>query len=265
MLERKYINDYGILRDYNGHGFKLISLACYRQSGFEDSERKYTPKLCAGNEEKLQNNLVRARSTIYELALCNEWQWFVTLTLDKQKYNRYDLAKYIKDFGQFIRDYKKKTNNAVKYLLVPEHHKDGAWHLHGLIMGLPTECLHEFTLSEKLPKRIRERIASGKEVYTFTEYARKFGYSVFETIENHNAISRYITKYISKESMTTITELNAHSYYCSKGLYRSEVIHQDIMAFGFAKGEADFENEHCSGKWYDDLEEAMEHFEWRVE
>ena len=264
MLERKYINDYGILRDYNGNGFKLVSLACYRQRGFEDEERKYTPKLSAGNEEKLQNNLSRAKKTIHELALCNKWEWFVTLTLDKQKYDRYDLAKYIKDFGQFIRDYKKKTNNAVKYLLVPEHHKDGAWHLHGLIMGLPVECLHEFSISEKLPKRIRERVVSGKSVYTFPEYACKFGYSVFEAIDSHEAISLYMTKYITKDFMSSITELNAHSFYSSKGLVRSEVVHSDLMAYGFTDGEADYKNEHCSVKWYDDLAEAMKHFDSRV-
>ena len=38
-----------------------------------------------GNVCKLAKNVYRARSTIYELAYCNSWDWFFTGTIDAQK------------------------------------------------------------------------------------------------------------------------------------------------------------------------------------
>ena len=60
--------------------------------------------------------------TIYELAACNPWDWFVTFTLDKNKYDRTNLPKFQKDLSQFIRDFRKKTGAQVKYMLIPEQH-----------------------------------------------------------------------------------------------------------------------------------------------
>ena len=42
-----------------------------------------------------------------------------------------------------------------KFVFVPEMHRDGAWHLHGLINDLPVDHLRPFTLEEKLPTYIR--------------------------------------------------------------------------------------------------------------
>lgn len=256
--QEKYLTDYGILRDYQGNGYKLVSLACCRQRGIEE-ERKYTPKGEAGNEEKLENNLSRTRSRIFELALCNPWEWFITLTLDRKKYDRRDLPKFIKDFSQMVRDYRKKTGNAVKYLLIPERHKDGCWHLHGFLLGIPAEALHAFQRSEHLPHRILERLKSGVQIYTWQAYTQRFGFAVFEKIANHEAASKYITKYITKEAMNTITELNAHAFYASKGLQHSEVLMQDILAQAIQN--PDYQNEYCAVKWFDSLSPALAHFE----
>ena len=260
IYQRKYITDYGCLRDFQGNGFKLVSLACVRQKGFED-DRKITPKGEAGNDQKLSNNISRTKSRIYELAMCNPWDWFVTLTLDRQKYDRHDLPKFIKDFSQMIRDYRKKTGTPVKYLLIPEHHQDGSWHAHGFMMGLSRESLHAFQRSEHLPYRILERLDQGIQVYTWNEYAQKFGFADFEPIENHIAASKYITKYITKEAMNTITELNAHAFYASKGLQHSEIVKQGILATAIEN--PDYQNEHCSVKWFDheNVGTALSHFE----
>lgn len=256
MYLSKFVTDYGIVRDYNGNGFKLVELNYYKPGGFED--RKFTAKGEAGNDTKLYNNIVRARSRIFELALCNPWEWFVTLTLDPKKYDRKDLAKFIKDLSQMIRDYRKKNGITVKYLLIPEHHKDGCWHLHGLFMGLPEERLCKFQANQHLPVRILERIEQGVPVYTWVDYAVRFGYCVFEPVKNPTAVSKYITKYITKEMLNTIRELNAHSFYASQNLQRSEVIMQDQLVRPIA--EPDYKNDHCSVKWFEDICDALSFF-----
>lgn len=258
-IHGKYIHDYGIVRQYGEAMYKLTSINCYRQKGIENDNRKFTAKGEAGNEGKLDNNVSRTNSRIFELAYCNPWEWYVTLTLDRKKYDRTDLGKYIKDLSQLIRDYRKKTGHNVKYLLIPERHQDGSWHMHGFFMGLPVEALHAFTASEHLPYRILKRLDEGIQVYTWGAYAKRFGYACMEQIQNQIAISKYITKYITKDTMRTITDLNAHAFYASKGLKRSEVLMQDILAHAIQN--PDYQNEHCAVKWFDDLSNALAHFE----
>lgn len=257
--QSRYITDFGILRNYNGNGYKLVSMNCYRPAGVGNNSKAFTPKGEAGNECKLSNNICRTKQKIFEYALCNAWQWFVTLTLDKNKYDRKDLRKFIKDLSQMIRDYKKKTGYNIKYLLIPEHHKDGCWHLHGFFMGLPEEVLHAFRLNEHLPYRILQRLESGVQVYTWNDYAERFGYAVFEPINNHEAASKYITKYITKEAMNTIRELNAHAFYASQGLNHSEILMQDILARQIIS--PDYKNDYCTVKWFSDSREALALFE----
>lgn len=255
----KYIDSVGILRDYNGHGLKLTTLNFVKQDKFKDEPKKFTPKGEGGNESKLENNISRTKSTIHEIARCNDWKWFVTLTVDATKYDRNDLDKIRKDFTQMIRNYKRKTNFNIEYLLIPEHHQDGCWHLHGLINGIPKKELHAFQENEHLPYRILNRISKGTPVYTWKMYEKKFGYATFEEIKKPEAVCKYITKYITKDTMTTIKELNAHAFFASKGLKRSQVIKKDILSK--AVRFPDYENEYCSIKWFKNPLDALSHFE----
>lgn len=229
------------------------------ESGYEYDDGTFTPKGQAGNESKLLTNVCRAKRTVNEYALCNPWTFFVTLTLDPQKYDRYNLGKFIKDLSQFIRDYRKKYGVSLRYLLIPEMHQDGSWHLHGLFYGLPIEHLHAFTLDEKLPYRIRERLYMGKCVFTWEAYAKKFGFCVIEFIDNQEATANYITKYITKDLSRTISDLNAHIFYASKGLKKAETVQVGTAKKAFEN--PDYVGEYASIKWFDRLEDAQEYFE----
>lgn len=253
---QKYLHDVGIVRKYSDKKYKLTQMGTLRAKGFED-DRKHTAKGDGGNDGKLDDNLSRAKQRIFELAYCNPWEWFVTFTLNPDKYNRYDLEKYIKDLSQFVRDYRKKSGNDLKYLLIPETHEKGGWHLHGFLMNLPRGELVQFTMLDKLPYSIRAKIEKGQALYTWNAYQNKFGYACIENVRNHEAVSKYMTKYITKEAMRTITELNAHTFYASKGLRQSSVIATDIMKKSIKN--PDYENAYCSVKWYTEPEKALEY------
>ena len=196
------------------------------------------------NTGKLNNNLVRAKTVIREYALCNEFEYFITFTLDKKKYNRYDLKTYIKDLGQFIRDYRKKYNKDIQYLIIPERHKDGAWHLHGLIKGIDNSHLVNFDLIPGAPGKLKN-----KEYYNFELYAKKFGFCSLGKIKDINKISSYITKYINKELGNGL-DLGNKSYYCSRGLKKAEQIKKGHLACPL---EYDFENDYCKIKNVNDI------------
>ena len=157
-------------------------------------------------EQKRSDSVSRAKTKIFEYAFCNEWDYFVTLTLDQTKYNRYDLQSYISDLGKWISNYKTHHGSKISYVLVPERHKDGAWHLHGLIAGI-------------LPKHLE---TNSNGYLDFPMYRKKFGFCSLDPIKSHEAVSKYITKYIGKGLEDR--KAGERLYYCSKGLAKPEIL-----------------------------------------
>ena len=210
----KYITNYYNIKEYNKDMYRLIYCKMpIKNSGFED-DRKFEYKRDV-NKEKLSNNIARARSKIFEYAICNEFEYFVTLTLNRDYLDRYDLKEYIKKLGQFIRDYRKKYKANVQYLLIPEKHIDGAWHMHGLLKGIP-----------------KEQLKINKHGYKDWEaYSKRFGYISIDDIRNQIAVSKYITKYISKSINNGggVTEKESKLYYCSRGLKRPKKIKEGTL------------------------------------
>lgn len=257
-FQSKYKREYGTIKEYSDHNFKVTHLRCVKQAGIDTGKPFFTAKGEAGNDGKLSNSISRTRAKIFEYAMCNPWEYFVTLTLNPDRYNRYDLGKFNTDLSQAIRNYNKKHKVNIRYLLIPERHKDGAWHMHGFIMGLPVEHLREFGKREKLPRKILERLNEGKRVFTWDMYAERFGFADIEQIENHEAASKYITKYITEDIKQSITELNAHLYYCSKGLKGATVVHTGTLTRMLPA--PDFQNDYCEIKYYPTLEGAKECF-----
>lgn len=239
----KFEYDITTVRSFNGR-LKLVRHNALRTKGIEDVDQ-HTRKGSV-SDVKSDNNISRAKNRVFELALCNPWNIFLTFTLDPKKYNRNDLGKFRKDLSQFVRDYNKKYGIAIKYLLIPEEHKKGGWHMHGFLMGLPDEHLRLFTLSEKLPKYIREKLKSGQAVYEWEPYRKKFGFCDLEVVKDQFAVSAYVTKYITKDLDRTVRESGAHLYYCSQGLSRSVVIFRGKANDGLVY---DYESDYNSIKW----------------
>lgn len=239
LADRKYKKNQAILKDYGGKFFKLTCFKCLRTNGIEDTEKR---KKGSVNDKKLIENVSRARSTVFELATCNNWSFWATFTLDPKKYDRTNLDKFRKDFSQFIRDQGKKHDCKVAYLLVPELHSDGnSWHMHGFIEGLPISELRPFTLNENLPKVLRDKLKKGQSVYDWTSYRNKFGFNDLEAVGNQEACSKYITKYFSKSLDVDIQTLGAHLYYSSQGLKRAvEIKRGTIVAPIVPKYENDY-------------------------
>ena len=242
-----YESDIAILKDYGGLKQKLTLNKSLRKKGYELDQQR--PERGTQNETKLDESISRTKSTIKELAYCNQWELFVTLTLSPKNYNRTDLKTFKKDLGQFIQDYNKKHKTRVKYLLIPELHKDGSWHMHGFFMGLPFEHWRRFELDEKLPNKMLDSMKQGRVFYDWTSYRNKFGWVSMEEVQNREAVSNYVTKYITKELSRSITELNANMYYCSKGLQRAVEIKRGTISADKAPL-WDFTNDYCKVKWF---------------
>ena len=186
-------------------------------------EAGYHPRKPDAKEKSLAN-IRRAARTIEGYALCNEWQWFGTFTLNPACRDRTDLDGFRRDFMQYVRN-TRRTCPDFQALLVPELHRNKeGWHMHGLIQGLPVEMLRLFTLSEKLPKYIRQKLKAGQLLYDWPGYRERFGWVDIEAIRSRDAAARYITKYITKgkDETAQVLDLGKHLYYATRGLRKPE-------------------------------------------
>lgn len=235
------VYDYGLKK-------KLVRCRSLRRSGFELETKPRERGTASSTKE--ESNLARARQTIYELAFCNPWELFITLTLNPSQYDRTDLKGYQRSLSQWIRNYNKKHGLNIKYLLIPETHKDGAWHMHGFLMGLPKSHLREFTVAEHLPYYILNKIDEGDHIYDWTAYREKFGFVDIEAIRSHEKVTKYVTKYVTKDLSRSVTELNANMYYCSKGLQRKTLLAKGTLDVEIPDEYWDFHNDYVAVKWY---------------
>ena len=152
--------------------------------------------------ESLESSLRRTKRTIRELAACNQWDLFVTLTLAPGKWNRMDplgIQAYIKEQAKKWR--RKGCDYA--YLFVPEAHKDGAVHLHGLVRGTPVEYLQAYTMDDvnsmPLPVAIVDTVNAGEDIYHCTIWDAEVGYNTLTPVRDLAKTASYITKYITKD------------------------------------------------------------------
>lgn len=201
-----------------GEHYQIKYLQSVKQGGFEENinfglDDFLTPvRLYHFSDPvydyKLKNNISRALTTCRNIALSNKWDYFITLTLDSKKYNRYDLKKYHSDLSVFFKRINRKFNTHIYYLLVPESHKNGAWHMHGLISNIPNECLH----------------TNDHGYLDFKQYHDQFGFCSLDPVRSGIAVSLYITKHLGKQLYNGTVERYDHLYYCSRGLNRGELV-----------------------------------------
>lgn len=143
----------------------------------------------------------RTKQTIYDYARSNMWEWFSTFTFSSDRYD-YDVC--LARLSNFLSNFKKRYINDLQWLIVPEQHKDGAWHFHGLFIG-------------DLKPFLTSSFESGR--YQLESFS--FGLTQFERVRDYKRVSGYICKYITKDMHTALK--GRKKYLCSRGLARADV------------------------------------------
>ena len=164
-------------------------------------------------EEKMRSekcSLNRTKNSIYEIARANTWDWFFTLTFSAEKVDRFSYADCAKALSFWLKNVRKKCPGMV-YLFVPEQHKDGAYHFHGLVSNV-SEL--NFVDSGHLTK-------NKQTIYNIGNY--KLGWSTSTEVQNTDAVGKYITKYISKQLFDSTK--GKKRYWASKNVLRPVTEH----------------------------------------
>lgn len=152
----------------------------------------------------------RAKNNVYYLARSNMWDWFVTLTVaPSENIDRYDYDDVSKKARKFFNNLRQRKAPDMYYLIVPEQHQDGAWHMHALLGGCSGL---QFVDSGHADRR-------GNVIYNFENW--KFGFSTATAVTDTRRVSSYISKYITK-SLVSSTK-GKQRYWVSNNCKRAPV------------------------------------------
>lgn len=150
----------------------------------------------------------RTVNKIYSICRSNYWDYFFTLTFAPDKVNRYDFDDCQQKMTTFLNNLRKRQAPDMKYIIVPEKHKDGAWHFHGLFANIGNCSLIDSGKKDN----------KGRVIYNLGNY--KLGWSTVTSVEHSEKASSYLVKYINKDLCSELK--NRKKYFPSRNLEQAK-------------------------------------------
>lgn len=204
-------------------------------SNFSESS-EYSTSAILMNEENseendyLQKSINRTKTKISDYVLCNNFSHFATFTFDPSnskvngEENRHDFQKMSSLLKKWLNteqvNHFRRHGRKFRYLIVPERHKNGAWHFHALLEGYKNSTEGFYTRKNKyITVSELKKTKKDKNRKFITRYT--LGRSEIAPIKDKTKMSSYIKKYITKE---LIQEKNAKRYWASRNLKTPEII-----------------------------------------
>jgi len=117
--------------------------------------------------------------------------------------------------------YQREKYGKFDYLFIPELHKSGRIHFHG-VTGRLTPPLVE----ARYPKSKRLIKKKGIQIYNAENWQN--GYNTVSKIQNKEKSANYITKYITKELIEMPSAFNQARYFVSRGLKQPEISYAEV-------------------------------------
>lgn len=200
----------------------LLTEVCYdlEEINIYEKAKKHHKNKLDLNHYKLFNNMIRAKTKVFDYAFNNDFDYFFTLTIN-DNYSRNDYNSVFRLVSRKFRDLR-KIYDGLEYLVIPEKHKDGInYHFHGLLKG----------------NLDNEIYINSNGFFSFKAFDF-IGFNNIQHIKNKEAVSNYITKYITKGQIDT---KGFRSYFVSRGLkLPSSAIIKSKLPISWT-----FENEYC--------------------
>ncbi len=154
-------------------------------------------------------SLSASKNRIYNIARSNTWEWFITLTFDRNNNDSSDYEIVTRRLKTFLNHLQQRKCPDMKYLIVPELHADKEhYHFHGLLSNVDNL---RFCFSGKFDK---------KENPIFNILDWTYGFTTATQVKDTNRASSYITKYVTKDIDLKLK--NKKRYLCSRNIDRTE-------------------------------------------
>ena len=88
------------------------------------------------SEEEIERiSLSRTKNRIKEICLCNDFEFFGTITVNSVNSDRFSLTECQEKMKKLCHKLKRK-NSDFKFIFITEKHKNGAFHFHGMFTGV---------------------------------------------------------------------------------------------------------------------------------
>lgn len=153
-------------------------------------------------EANQYRNCNRTKQMVFTYARCVAWEWFVTITFSKDKVDRYDFDECSSKVRRWLMNQRRYAPD-LAYLVVPEQHKDGAWHFHAVLAN--TGDMRFIDSGHK---------SHGDVIYNMIKW--QYGFTTATKVKDIHRVAKYIGKYITK-GLCDITP-GRQRYYVSQNL-----------------------------------------------
>ncbi|MCM1181666.1 MAG: hypothetical protein NC347_15545 [Clostridium sp.] len=205
---------------------------CYEYlPAFEEADRSAT------------NSLNRTKNEIYKYSRQCAWEYFITLTFDGAKTDRYDFDACMKKSRKWFEHQRERFAPDLKFLYVPEEHKKGGWHVHGLVADVGNMSFVDSGRVSVGGKACLRDSSNCNCPVIYNLAGWNFGFSTATKVTDYRRVSTYITKYISKELVAKTPY--RHRYFRSRNIPEPEESNYIV----------DFE---ADGKSYEEFVEMLE-------
>lgn len=202
----------------------------YKENPFTSEYEYMMPYRKVDEAESIRVSRSRTITKLYDIARSNMWEWFFTLTFNPKKVDSFDYSLTSKKLSLWLNNMRKKCPDMV-YIVVPEQHKSGRWHFHGLFSNVSDL---DFVDSGK-------RTENGQIIYNVGNY--NIGWSTAIQCDNSPKVVSYLCKYITKE-LCQATK-GKKRYWASRNVNLPEVVEYDVhMEYEEILKCCDLENSH---------------------
>lgn len=161
----------------------------------------------ARRKDNLTRSARRAAAALRRLCHAAPMSYFVTLTLDADCVDRYDVRAVVNQMSRWCDN--RVRRKGLAYILVPELHKDGALHFHGFFnSALPVADSGTVVPpgggKPRRPRSKRQRAQwladGGHVVYNLPDWSLGFTTAI-ELYGDYGKAVNYVLKYVTKQSV----------------------------------------------------------------
>ncbi|MGN0558805.1 MAG: hypothetical protein ACI4IS_05075 [Acutalibacteraceae bacterium] len=186
-------------------------------------------------KENADRAVRRAKTVVYDLACCNDFKYFVTLTLNGEHFARDDFDTVKQKFLTWCKN--RVYRQGMKYIAVAEYHKkNNAVHFHLLtnealaVVDSGTVLVPNYKKPIKIATADRRGVPlyDRRTVYNVSDW--KYGFSTaIELVGDRRAVAGYVCKYITKDCK----KIGGRYYYSGGELMRPkyEYFNCDFVSF----------------------------------
>ena len=181
------------------------------------------------------DSMKRAKDSIFDYILNNDFSYFFTGTINPDKLNSSDPVELLKPLQKWLNNLRNRYG--LSYVMIPEYHKSGRIHFHGVFASEKplkledsgTKLYKGFNKPVSNDKAELLGLSGGRTIYNLSSW--RFGFSTCISLQGDPINTAfYVTKYITKDCK----KIFGRFFWHSRDLKKPDMIYTDIDFDSFA-------------------------------